>query len=311
MSTINNIIKTQRKKIGITQKELADILLISDKTVSRWENGNQIPDALILPDLAKALQITIYDLYGKESEGLPQTENRIIGENTSKESIKVIVGYKIAMIVGLVLAFFGTLILVSSDVSRGTDEGRLFGFITLFSGCGVMLLAEVLYRIFCNNEQKLHYLLDDVIYSGFSVVSTSLIFLFILPFFFGILFNYWYELFAVTMVVVFEVFLIYQKNQVRKAGVSIGKRISVISIFIESIITVMLLAVYILFQYMYINESNYFSTHIDYIITNGILQTEAKVTFYIFLMSGFVLTTMLVINYIELVIKSKKALNTI
>lgn len=62
--TINEIIKQHRKKLGLTQKEFADMLSVSDKTVSRWETGNQVPDALLMPDIAKALKITINELYG-------------------------------------------------------------------------------------------------------------------------------------------------------------------------------------------------------------------------------------------------------
>ena len=59
MSTMSNIIKEKRNALGITQKELAEKLSISDKTVSRWESGNQFPDAILLPDLAEALDISM------------------------------------------------------------------------------------------------------------------------------------------------------------------------------------------------------------------------------------------------------------
>ncbi|MBQ7809916.1 MAG: helix-turn-helix transcriptional regulator [Clostridia bacterium] len=70
MSTMSNIIKEKRNALGITQKELAEKLSISDKTVSRWESGNQFPDAILLPDLAEALDISIGELYGIKTETL-------------------------------------------------------------------------------------------------------------------------------------------------------------------------------------------------------------------------------------------------
>ena len=48
-------IKAVRKERSMTQQELADKLYISEKTVSKWENGRCLPETAILPELAKAL----------------------------------------------------------------------------------------------------------------------------------------------------------------------------------------------------------------------------------------------------------------
>lgn len=82
--TINEIIKQHRKKLGLTQKEFADMLSVSDKTVSRWEIGNQVPDALLMPDIAKVLKITINELYGIEVNDTKTKEN-----TTSEVSYKI------------------------------------------------------------------------------------------------------------------------------------------------------------------------------------------------------------------------------
>lgn len=57
-----NTIKKLREQKNLTQKELADMILVSDKTVSKWENGRGYPDIGILEQLAKALQINIVEL---------------------------------------------------------------------------------------------------------------------------------------------------------------------------------------------------------------------------------------------------------
>ncbi len=53
-----------RKKIGLTQKELAGMLHVTDKAVSKWERGLNFPDISILEDLAEALQISVVELLG-------------------------------------------------------------------------------------------------------------------------------------------------------------------------------------------------------------------------------------------------------
>ena len=51
-----------RKSEGITQSELAELLNYSDKSVSKWERGEGIPDAYVLYQLAEHFGITVNDL---------------------------------------------------------------------------------------------------------------------------------------------------------------------------------------------------------------------------------------------------------
>ncbi len=61
-STISEL----RKKKGITQKQLADNLCVSDKAVSKWETGHGLPDITLLQPLAEALGVSLAELaYGQ------------------------------------------------------------------------------------------------------------------------------------------------------------------------------------------------------------------------------------------------------
>ena len=55
-----------RKAQGLTQKQLADILEISDKTVSKWECGKGLPEVSLMLPLCSALNITVNDLLSGE-----------------------------------------------------------------------------------------------------------------------------------------------------------------------------------------------------------------------------------------------------
>lgn len=57
--TIGTRIAYLRKKQNLTQAELAALLFVSPKTVSKWENGYGLPDVKILPELSKALCVDI------------------------------------------------------------------------------------------------------------------------------------------------------------------------------------------------------------------------------------------------------------
>lgn len=55
-------LKKYRREKALTQQELADILQISNKTISRWESGGGYPDVSMLVPLARALNVTVDDL---------------------------------------------------------------------------------------------------------------------------------------------------------------------------------------------------------------------------------------------------------
>ena len=60
--TIGKFIAVLRKANGMTQKELGEKLLVSDKTVSRWENDEFSPDISLLPAIAEIFGITVDEL---------------------------------------------------------------------------------------------------------------------------------------------------------------------------------------------------------------------------------------------------------
>ena len=59
---IGKFIARMRKEKGLTQKQLADALLISDKTVSKWECGNGMPEVSLMMPLCETLGITVNEL---------------------------------------------------------------------------------------------------------------------------------------------------------------------------------------------------------------------------------------------------------
>lgn len=69
-----DLIAERRKEKGMTQKQLADKLGITDKAVSKWERGNGQPDISYLEPLAEALGITVSELLKGKVEDSPQEE---------------------------------------------------------------------------------------------------------------------------------------------------------------------------------------------------------------------------------------------
>ena len=71
-----NTIRLLREKQGLTQKQLADQINVSDKTVSKWETDRGLPDSTILTELAGALKVSVAELLtGKWEENQNRSSN--------------------------------------------------------------------------------------------------------------------------------------------------------------------------------------------------------------------------------------------
>ena len=58
-SRIGGFIMERRKRRGLTQAQLAERLNITDRAVSKWENGKSMPDSSIMLELCEILEITV------------------------------------------------------------------------------------------------------------------------------------------------------------------------------------------------------------------------------------------------------------
>ena len=73
-------IRELREKKGYTQKELADVLALSDKTISKWETGKGLPDSVMLSPLASALGVSVSELLrGEQIENKNRAANMLRG----------------------------------------------------------------------------------------------------------------------------------------------------------------------------------------------------------------------------------------
>ena len=59
---VGKFIKERRKVLNLTQEDLADKVGVSNRTISKWENGHGLPDYSILLSLCKALDVSINEL---------------------------------------------------------------------------------------------------------------------------------------------------------------------------------------------------------------------------------------------------------
>lgn len=63
---IGEFLKILRKEKGLTQEQLAEILYVSGRTVSRWETGNNMPELSVLIQMAEFYGIEIKEILNGE-----------------------------------------------------------------------------------------------------------------------------------------------------------------------------------------------------------------------------------------------------
>lgn len=158
-----NFIAQMRKKQNLTQKQLADQINVSDKTVSKWETGYRMPDASILLALSAALQVNVNELLAGETfsseqfspeEYIKKSERNIVGlvselnEREQKHKSK-----SAGTIIGilLILLGFGSLIGSSLRMGRITDILDLPTLLYLVGLKIVILSVSGWFHDYCNS----------------------------------------------------------------------------------------------------------------------------------------------------------------
>lgn len=85
---IGEFLKALRKSKGYTQQEVAETLYVTQKTISRWENGEGIPDINIITSVAEFYEITVDELLKGERNTKEQTQ--FTAKQKSKAKSKLI-----------------------------------------------------------------------------------------------------------------------------------------------------------------------------------------------------------------------------
>jgi len=78
-----------RKAKGITQTELGELLGVSNQAVSKWEMEMTMPDVMLLPEIAKVLDVDLNDLYGTNKE-VPEFSGPVSISETNTQDKRIL-----------------------------------------------------------------------------------------------------------------------------------------------------------------------------------------------------------------------------
>jgi len=158
---IGSFLRILRKEKGLTQEQLAEKFNLAGRTISRWENGNNMPDLSILVELADFYDVDIREIIDGErkSEKMDsEVKDTLVKVAEYGDIGKKIENRKLHQIIGGILAAFGLFFIISAFAVFPTDSswGSIYSFIgcVIFSGgiyklCTVLKITKIIPRLAC------------------------------------------------------------------------------------------------------------------------------------------------------------------
>lgn len=138
---IGKFITNERKVKKLTQAKLAEKLYVSEKTISKWENGNGIPETALLPLLCKTLDISVNELLNGEKISdehyMDKAEDKLLELRNEKEKSD-----KILLTMEIVIGLIGSIFLFTTVIISALIEMPTYLKILLIAlGTTVFLVA--------------------------------------------------------------------------------------------------------------------------------------------------------------------------
>lgn len=138
---IGNFIEKKRKELNLTQAQLAEKLGVSNKTVSKWENGKCMPDYGVIQPLCTELGVTVSELMDGEEQA--QDSIRAYDDEQILDLIKRTQALESQRetLVGIILIVMGMALGAMSFTLGGSDVKDFFSGLMMGLSCGSMLVG--------------------------------------------------------------------------------------------------------------------------------------------------------------------------
>lgn len=115
-TTLGKFIRTKRKEKGLSQKEFANMLYVTESAVSKWERGVSYPDITLVSSICKALEITEHELC-IASEDYKQRETELM----AKKYVKTVRTYNficLGVYLAILIPCFIGLVIADHDIRQ-------------------------------------------------------------------------------------------------------------------------------------------------------------------------------------------------
>ncbi len=147
---IGKFILNCRKEKGITQEQLAEKLGVTSKSISRWENGNTMPDYTLLKDLCNELNININELLSGEkikgNDYMNKSEENLIKlrkQIDKRKKLLTIISYIFMAII--IIAFILNIVL--NRIFLDDRHWNIIRYTFLYSGI-ILVIVSIILELF-------------------------------------------------------------------------------------------------------------------------------------------------------------------
>lgn len=121
---IGGFLAQRRKEMGLTQAALAEKLGVTQRSVSRWETGRNMPDLSLLQPLAAELRVSVSELLdGEKHERERETEDvihQVIAYSAGLERRRIFSLGDVNLLTGVLAGVAGVLLVIGSAVNAET-----------------------------------------------------------------------------------------------------------------------------------------------------------------------------------------------
>lgn len=143
-------IAQMRKEKGMTQAQLADLLLISNKTVSKWETGKGMPEVSLMLPLCEALEINVNELL--TGEKIPQKNYIEKAEENMMNLVHEAQESKKKIILATMIAVLTTLSAITLFIILGIFEMAVWARVILIAIAVIVIIGGIIIACILDRE---------------------------------------------------------------------------------------------------------------------------------------------------------------
>ena len=140
---IGSLLKTLRKEKGITQEQFAEHLGVSNRTISRWETGNNMPDISLLVEIADYFDVSILEIINGERKSETMNEEvkevaETLSDYATAEKEKMIKDIRTYSLIGT----FAAIVYAVLDYTELISQSALYENIALY--CQTLVFVTII-----------------------------------------------------------------------------------------------------------------------------------------------------------------------